>query len=345
MEETPRPQTNVRWEPDARRSLEGETIYLRERLRNRAEQLARDTHQPVVDLELLENVRRTPSRMASRRIPTSPPHRPSWPVLAGAYRLGDPSGTVAICTLAADGLVEPLASSVSPGVAIVGRAFTENLGVEKLVTNVVSNPRIRTLVLCGTESRHLVGQALLCLHQNGLDTRNRVIGSEGPQPILASLPATAIGIFQQKLEIVDLREQTDPGAILDRARQAAAPRPSPWSQAWEPRVPTTDLLGDSTGSRPSRFSPDPSGFFLIGLGPARETVEMEHYTRQGTLDARLVGRSAVDLCGAVQDHGLVQDSGHAMYLGSELQKAEMAVALGVDYEQDRPLEIQSSVLE
>ena len=56
--------------------------------------------------------------------------------------------------------------------------FTENFGVEKVVTNNVANPRLRTLILCGTESRHRVGQTLIALHANGRDDQGKVIGSE-----------------------------------------------------------------------------------------------------------------------------------------------------------------------
>ena len=86
-----------------------------------------------------------------------------------------------------------------------------------------------------------------------------------------------------------------------------------------------------------RFTPDPTGLFLIGLGPGGKTIEMEHYTREGYLDYRLIGRSADAMCGAVLKQGLIDDAGHALYLGRELQKVEVALHLGQPYEQDRVL--------
>ena len=45
------------------------------------------------------------------------------------------------------------------------------------------------------------------------------------------------------------------------------------------------------------------------------------------------------LAKAVVENGLVGDYGHALYLGREAQKAEVALRLGLDYEQDRQLEL------
>ena len=76
---------------------------------------------------------------------------------------------------------------------------------------------------------------------------------------------------------------------------------------------------------------------MIGIGPEGQTIEMEHYTREGVLDHRLGGASAAALAGAVLTAGLVDDHGHAVYVGRELQKAEVALRLQVEYEQDRDL--------
>ncbi len=42
---------------------------------------------------------------------------------------------------------------------------TENLGLEKVIANIISNPNIRFILLCGTEVKgHLSGQTLAALH-------------------------------------------------------------------------------------------------------------------------------------------------------------------------------------
>jgi tetrahydromethanopterin S-methyltransferase subunit A len=262
---------------------------------------------------------------------------PSWPVSFGAYTLGDPEGSVAICTLASDGLSTDLAGQSLPGVAIIGRAFTENFGVEKVVANLVANPRIRTLVLCGTESRHHVGQTLLALHANGRDAEGRVVGSEGPLPMVRSLADVAVRIYREKLTVVDLRGEGATETILAKVHEVLATDVRPWPEQWEPQVPTVRLPTEM--SMAGRFTPDPTGFFLIGVGPWRDSIDLEHYTREGFLDYRLRAASADALCRALLEAKLVGDLSHALYLGREFQKAEMALHLHIDYEQDRALDM------
>ena len=52
--------------------------------------------------------------------------------------------------------------------AISGTCKTENLGVEKIVANLISNSNIRFLLICGAESKgHMPGNTLIALHKNG----------------------------------------------------------------------------------------------------------------------------------------------------------------------------------
>jgi tetrahydromethanopterin S-methyltransferase subunit A len=324
------------WEDAARRAVEQETIYLRERLRGRAEALARGAGRRRVTPDDVAQARRMPSGMPAREAP--PVAEPAWPVTFGAYRVLDPAGAVALCTLASEALVDALAARRPPGVAIVGRVFTENFGVEKVVTNLVANPCLRVLVLCGTESRHRVGETLLALHARGVDAAGRVIGTSSPLPLVRSLAPEAVRIYQQKLELVDLRGEDRADAILDAVGSRVAQAPPPWPERWEPPVAVLRLPG-GPGAMGGRFTPDPAGLFLIGLGPSGRTIHAEHYTREGVLDRRLVGDSARAVADAVLREGLVGDAGHAAYLGRELQKAEVALHLGLPYEQDRDLDL------
>ena len=338
------------WDPDARLELEKETIYLRERLRERVLILVEEAGEQRVTLAHVKQARRMPSGMAAMRAAQAAPAEeptpvPPWPVSFGAYRLRDMEGSVAICTLASEALMDELASSSASGVCIVGRAYTENFGVEKVVTNIVANPRLRTLILCGTESRHRVGQTLLALHANGRDGDGRVIEAESPLPIVRSLSEEAVRIYQEKLTIVDLRGTESVDGILAEAQSAASAGHDPWPEQWEPSVPTVRLdTGRSSGmgGMAGRFTPDPAGLFLIGLGPWEDTIELEHYTHEGNLDYRIGGSSAEALCRTLVEQELVGDYGHALYVGRELQKAEVALRSGLDYEQDRVLTLPSA---
>jgi len=73
-----------------------------------------------------------------------------WPVVSGRYYVGNKESPVAVCTLSSVGLMRKIGPR--DDIAIVGKTFTENLGIEKMIRNIVSNPAIRFLILCGKES-------------------------------------------------------------------------------------------------------------------------------------------------------------------------------------------------
>ena len=71
----------------------------------------------------------------------------------------------------------------SKKVAIYGSLKTENIGIEKVVSNIISNPNIRYLAVCGDEIRgHCSGMSLIALNKNGIDENHRIIGSPGAIP-------------------------------------------------------------------------------------------------------------------------------------------------------------------
>src|SRR3954453_23766181 len=72
-----------------------------------------------------------------------------WPPAPGHFALGNFESAVAACTLSSTALIDQLDTRYA---AIIGRIYTPNLGVEKMIRNVISNPRLRYLVLCGKES-------------------------------------------------------------------------------------------------------------------------------------------------------------------------------------------------
>ena len=81
----------------------------------------------------------------------------------GEFAIGASTGCVAVVLLNID--YEPPKT-----VAIYGRLKTENIGIEKIVANTISNPFLRFLVLCGDDIRgHRSGSSLIALHKNGID--------------------------------------------------------------------------------------------------------------------------------------------------------------------------------
>jgi tetrahydromethanopterin S-methyltransferase subunit A len=130
----------------------------------------------------------------------------TWPVVKGDYKVGNPKSRIAVVTLASSLLP-------SPEAALWGSSKTENLGVEKIVANVISNSNIRYVLVCGTESRgHLSGHSLLAIHANGIDEKGRIVGSKGAIPFIENIPVEAVRRFQQqvvlinKIGLIDLEE-------------------------------------------------------------------------------------------------------------------------------------------
>jgi tetrahydromethanopterin S-methyltransferase subunit A len=109
---------------------------------------------------------------------------------------------------------------VESGAALSGTIQTENIGIEKLICNIVSNPNIRYLVIFGPESPgHQTGDALLMLLENGVDERRRIIGAQARTPYLFNLPTEYIARFRQQVRMINLLDEGDPELL----RQAVRP--------------------------------------------------------------------------------------------------------------------------
>lgn len=103
---------------------------------------------------------------------------------------------------------------VESGAALSGTLQTENIGVEKIICNVVANPNIRYLIICGPESPgHLVGDALLALAKNGLDEQKRIIGTEAPTPYLFNIPSEFVERFRKQLTVINLVNEGSPDIL------------------------------------------------------------------------------------------------------------------------------------
>jgi tetrahydromethanopterin S-methyltransferase subunit A len=85
-----------------------------------------------------------------------------WPPHPGEYIVGNPLGSVAICTLSNRELPQKLIAAVGPALAIVGRCDTENIGIEKVVLNLLASSHIRWLLLCGVDAPDIELQMLFC---------------------------------------------------------------------------------------------------------------------------------------------------------------------------------------
>ncbi|MFV0430500.1 MAG: hypothetical protein ACK5KO_13865 [Arachnia sp.] len=258
----------------------------------------------------------------------------AWPVTSGAYTVGDPTGTIAVCVLTSDELYPALARL--PGVAIAGRVVVPNLGIEKIVRNVASNPHIRELVLCGKDSAiFFPGEALTQLHADGVDQERRILGARGHLPTLTNVSVQHIERFRAQVHLTDLIGVTDHATIASRITELADAATGPYAGP----LPADDdpFRTIRPGGRRDRLELDPGGFLVITADHEAGRIEVLHYLSDTTPATRVSGHSAEAILQAVLREGLITQLSHAGYVGSELAKAETALRLNLEYRQDRPL--------
>ena len=140
----------------------------------------------------------------------------------GEFTLGDQNSQIAIDTLSSK------IDFPAEKVAIWGQHKTENLGIEKIIANVVSNPNIRYFIICGEEVRgHRSGQSLMSLHANGVGEDGRIIGATGAVPYIENVGPEAIARFREQVEISDMIGVNELSVILKRIEELAVLKKEP----------------------------------------------------------------------------------------------------------------------
>ncbi len=148
------------------------------------------------------------------------PH-PNYPSEEGRYIRGNDFSPVAVAIIlnCDEDKIPPdierlIRTGAESGAALSGSIQTPNIGLEKMICNIVGNPNIRNLILGGPESQgHLTGQALKALITNGVDEKKRIIGTEALHACLYNLPIELIQRFRQQLTLIDLQFEGDPALI------------------------------------------------------------------------------------------------------------------------------------
>ncbi|MBC7190654.1 tetrahydromethanopterin S-methyltransferase subunit A [Candidatus Aerophobetes bacterium] len=146
-----------------------------------------------------------------------------YPPEEGHYIRGNdlsPVAVVIILTYPYDNIPPDIENLVRVGVeagaALSGTLQTENIGIEKMICNLVANPNIRYLVLAGPESPgHLTGDALIKLFENGIDERKKIIGAKAPTPYLFNIPFEMVERLRRQVSLVNLLNQGHPDIIKE----------------------------------------------------------------------------------------------------------------------------------
>jgi tetrahydromethanopterin S-methyltransferase subunit A len=262
-----------------------------------------------------------------------------WPPVVGEYRVVDPQAPVAVSTLGSPALAEELAARKPAGLAIVGKTETENIGLDKIVKNILANPAIRFLVVAGPETQgHQSGRTLVALAENGVNGDGRVIGSPGKRPVLRNVAAEEIAAFRQQVQLIDLIGCEDPAVICARVEELSQQVVATCScgecaeTAATVSVTTVPTLVVSDPDQPVVM--DKAGYFVIVPLGDKGTINVEHYSYDHTLLHVVEGPNARALYLSIAGQGWVTELSHAAYLGKELAKAELSVQHRFKYVQD-----------
>jgi tetrahydromethanopterin S-methyltransferase subunit A len=101
-----------------------------------------------------------------------------------------------------------------------------------MVLNVISNPNIRFLIICGAEVvGHVPGGTLKALHQNGIDpSTKRIRGAPGAIPYVEHLTLEAVERFRRQVQCVDMIGVEDVNQVKIKVEELAAQDPGAYPE-------------------------------------------------------------------------------------------------------------------
>lgn len=154
----------------------------------------------------------------------------AWKIKTGNVTIGNPESPVAIITLTSD-LHFP-----KDKICAYGKMRTENLGVENVVANVITNPNIKYIIVCGKDSKaNMSGQTILSLYKNGFDKEKKVIGSKGATPFVQHLTKNMLKKFQKQITPIDMIGVTNKKKIMEKVeeilKKSGAEQKEVWTRA------------------------------------------------------------------------------------------------------------------
>lgn len=126
------------------------------------------------------------------------------------FYIGNYNSSICICTLSSIKLLKEIKNSkIIDNIAVVGRLFTENKGIDSIIKYVNQNKKIKIIIVCGKDVwGHKSGHSLFELHKNGIDNNNRIINSTSPDPFL-TVSKFEIKYFQKQITLVNLINETN----------------------------------------------------------------------------------------------------------------------------------------
>ncbi len=287
-------------------------------------------------------------------------NKQSWPPVAGEYTVLDKSAPIAVSTLASVELEERLAKLKPAGLCIVGKTETENIGIDKIVKNVITNPAISFLIIAGKDTQgHQGGKTLLALWENGVDKNMRVIGSPGRRPILKNVSSSEVESFRRQIQIDNRIGSEDVKSLARRVKELSRKGAQAKDSVirFNPKLTTYQLPIPSCGchncheetievlqppstvpkvraEKPGSIKLDKAGYFVIFPSKKNKNITVEHYSYDNKLLRTIEGKSSRDIYLTIIYNKWITDLSHAAYIGKELARAELSIKKGFKFVQD-----------
>ncbi|MFH1072763.1 MAG: hypothetical protein V1743_05015 [Nanoarchaeota archaeon] len=167
-------------------------------------------------------------------------------LLPGNYRIIKEDSPVAVLTLLDD---LPLADEP---IALFGQAMTENLGITRVIANLLMNPTIRYLIVCGRDvNGHYPGLALTSLYAHGYDlspegmvmvkdartihpeTREAIAAADPRLPIQEETMDDVMSRFREQITLVNCIGERDVARIHATIEHCLHQEPKPPLQPYE----------------------------------------------------------------------------------------------------------------
>jgi tetrahydromethanopterin S-methyltransferase subunit A len=270
---------------------------------------------------------------------------PGWPIEPADLFVIDPRRPLAVSTLGDPDLARSVMRAGHLAVGVAGPTATENIGVEKIVRNVLAAPGIQVLILAGPETGgtaptgHYAGDALCALHERGVDPETmRIRGARGRRPFVKNLAPAEVTAFQRQVRLVDLRGEVDLVAVLAAVDAVVASLPAgtagPGVATSDGPIPATADVFRIRAESTTGYRPDPIGYVLVFADHVAGLLILEHYDADHRRTAVVTGLDPAAVARTAVERGLVGTLDHACYLGRELQRAAQALACGTPYVQD-----------
>ncbi|MBI1968329.1 DUF4346 domain-containing protein [Candidatus Woesearchaeota archaeon] len=90
----------------------------------------------------------------------------------------------------------------------------------------------------------------------------------------------------------------------------------------------------------AEFVMDPKGYFLIRINREKKEIEVGYCPALNKVALTIRGHTPLEIYQTIIKRGLLSRMDHAAYLGRELQKAYIALTMGVPYVQDDELSLR-----